>query len=167
MFKQRYPSIRFTAIVCFVLVSAFTAAWAVQTYYASEVIKKGKGGNLKIVNAGKDKIGAKITNGSLDAYLEEQGLNEVEIQVEMTEELVECDDDTYYHLEFTFGPSGAHMDPPLKLILKGKYVETGCNVWLFDENGEAIEGKRSDEGDKIVFYISHFSVYGYDDYDYY
>jgi hypothetical protein len=167
MFKQRNPSIRFTAIVCFVLVSAFTAAWAVQTYYASEVIKKGKGGNLKIVNQGEDKIGAKITNGSLDVYLEEQGLNEVEIQVEMTEELVECSNDTHYHLEFTFGPSGAYMDPPLKLILKGKYVETGCNVWLFDENGEAVEGKRSDESDKIVFEIPHFSVYGYDDYDYY
>ena len=167
MFKQRYPLIRFTAIVCFVLVSAFTAAWAVQTYYASEVIKKGKGGNLKIVNAGKDKIGAKITNGSLDAYLEEQGLNAVEIQVKMTEELVECSDDIHYHLEFTFGPSGAYLDPPLKLTLTGKYVETGCDVWLFDENGEAVEARRSDEGDKIVFEIPHFSVYSYDDYDMY
>ena len=167
MFKKGFTSIRLTAIVSFVLVIAFSVAWAVQTYYASEIVKKGKGGDLKIVNEGKDKIGAKISNGSLDAYLEEQGQDKVEITVDMTEELIECDNGSYYHLEFTFGPNDARFDPPLKLILKGKYVETDCSVWLFDENGEAVEGRRSDESDKIVFEIPHFSVYGYDDYDYY
>ena len=167
MFKKGYTSIRLTAVVCFVLVIAFSAAWAVQTYYASTLIKKGGGGNLKIVQAGRDQIGAKISDGSLDAYLEEQGRNEIGIQVEMTEEWVEHSNGGHYHLEFTFGPSNAYFNPPLKLILKGKYVDTACNVWLFDENGEAVEGKRFDESDRIVFEIPHFSVYGYDDYDYY
>ena len=84
----------------------------------------------------------------------------------MTEELAKCKTGTHYHLNFTFGPSGAYFAPPLQLTIAGKYVKTGCHVWLYDENGEALEGKRYDSSNRITFEIPHFSSYYYDDYDY-
>jgi hypothetical protein len=85
------------------------------------------------------------------------------------EELVESDTGPYYQLDFVFGPSGTYFreNYPFKLTLKGKYIHTGTDVWLYDENGEALEGTRYEEEDKLVFDIPHFSSYSYDNYDEY
>jgi hypothetical protein len=64
-------------------------------------------------------------------------------------------------LILTFAPSGIFFEPNATLKLKGDYVN--ANLWLYDENGEALEGKHhKDKG----FSIYHFSSYYYDDYDY-
>ncbi|MCH8292351.1 hypothetical protein IH992_14750 [Candidatus Poribacteria bacterium] len=94
-------------------------------------------------------------------------LNEVLITCELTEELVSDPNGDYYKLSFEFGPSDAYFDlNPLILKIKGKWVADDTEFWLYDENGEAIEGIRYDEANMIKFEISHFSTYYYDGYDY-
>ena len=99
--------------------------------------------------------------------MEKEGTKEVTIAVKLREDLVKCKDGPTYHLDFYFGPSGAFFEPSLELRIRGKYVETGCHVWLFDANGEEVEGTRNDKGNEIIFEIPHFSSYSYDFYDEY
>ncbi len=155
------------AIFSLVLVFALSAAWAVQTHNASKWIGD-KGGKFDVVKTSKkDKVKVTIKKGALKAYLEEQGRDKAEITFETTEDLVPCGSGTHYHFNFTCGPSGTYFDEnkPLELEIKGKYVETGCHVWLYNEDGEAIEGILKEGKDKIVFKIPHFSRYSYDHYD--
>jgi len=173
MSQKIHTALRFATIGCLLLVLAFTDAGAAQTYHASKVIKKGGGGtiyvapNLLNLLGVLDKVTATIQSRSLDAYMQEKGINSVEITVDMTKELVQrADGSSYYRLEFHFGPSGAYFNPPLELKLMGKYVDQGSEVWLYDENGERLEGTRYNLLDRIVFEIPHFSRYGYDDYSY-
>ena len=166
MFTQLRTTLTKTAILSLVLVFSLSAAWAVQNYRASKQIGK-SGGKFDVVKTSrKDKVKVTIKKGALKAYLEEQGLNKVEITVETTEDFVPCDGGSHYHFIFTCGPNGTYFDKPLELEIKGKYFETGCHVWLFNEDGEALEGVRKNGKDKIVFKIPHFSSYSYEEYDY-
>ena len=164
---RKLTAIKSTAIIALVLAFALSAAWALEIYSNSRVYGVGEGGKIKLVKE-PNKTFVRVPEGSLDGYLAEHNLNEVEITVEMIEELVEREDgSTYYQVMFIFGPSGCYFEEgkELKLTLNGKYAEDP-NVWLYDENGEALEGKRKEEGKKMVFYIPHFSSYSYDEYDY-
>ena len=174
MFKKGCSSIkpdctlvRSLVLVCLVAL-AFSAAWATQTYYASKIAEETKEYKFTVVNENqpKRKIEVQIPKGAIGAYLDEENLEEVEITVKVEEELVSCEEDTHYHLKITFGPSGAFFVPELELTLTGDYVDTGCDVWLFDENGEALPGTSSKSGKKITFFVPHFSEYDFDDYDY-
>ena len=52
-------------------------------------------------------------------------------------------------------------------MVDGRYVSTGVEIWLYDENGEALDGRQEYvSDDQMVFYIPHFSSYSYDHYDY-
>ena len=99
----------------------------------------------------------KITKNALAVYLDEQGEDSVVITVEL-----------YYGwdgtLLFVFGPSGAHFEPELELIIKGGYIED--DMILIGEDGEALEYKVDKKQTKIAFFIFHFSRYSYDHYDY-
>ena len=181
MFQKLYTSIRFTAILGLTLVFALSLTWAkkppkdaesstedtstVDYYEASFIVKKGKSGGVFLVREGKDKIYIAVLNTALDDYMNEQGVDSVEITVSVLMEFVEQPEgDGYYLLDFIFGPSGAHFDPPLKLYLYGKYSDS--DVWLYDETGEALEGQRFSGSGTSYFLIPHFSSYSYDDYDY-
>ena len=168
MFKKFNTPIKAAAILSLILAFALSTAWAVTHYSASIVIDEGGEGEIEIVNDGDDEIEVEIELNALDDYLNDEDIDEVTITVDVTEELVPCGGGTHYHLDFTFGPSGAYFaaGDPLELELEGKYVTTGCHVWLYNEDGEALEGTRDDDDDEIEFKIPHFSSYSYDMYDY-
>ena len=166
MLTQLRTTLTKTAILSLVLVFALSVAWAVQNHSTSKQIGNSGGKFDAVKTSRKDKVKVTIKKGALKAYLEEQGLNEVEITVETTEDFVPCGSGSHYHFIFTCGPNGTYFDTPLELEIKGKYFETGCHVWLFNEDGEALEGVREDGNDKIVFKIPHFSSYSYEQYDY-
>ena len=161
-------AIRYTAIFSFVLVIALCSAWAV-TYYSESKVFNHSGGNLVLVKVqGMDRIKLTVPNGSLDDYLAEQGISDVEITADLEEEWVDTGGGTgYYRLTFTFGPSGAYFTPnELELELKGAYASDDTDVMMYDEIGEALPWTRNGQSDKITFYIPHFSEYSYDYYEY-
>ena len=169
MFTKFDRHMKLTAIIGMVLVFGLSAAWAVQTHSASKVIRYRSGNTLKVIHAGNNQhILAQITAGSLDAYMAENSLNQVTITCELTEEWVDTGGGNgYYKLSFVFGPSGVYFDPdPLILKIKGKWVANNTEFWLYDENGEAIVGKRTENADLIKFEIPHFSCYYYENYCY-
>jgi hypothetical protein len=170
MSNQRFNTIRFTTLGGLLLIFALSAAWAVEYYSASKVYQLGHDGEGFVIKPGADRVRARARANALDDYLTEKGLTEVEITTEMIEEFIEIGDGTsYYALNFIFGPSGTYFaeNKPFKLRIVGKYVNTPCDVWLYDENGEALEGTRRDDADQIIFDIPHFSSYTYDHYDEY
>ena len=155
--KRRCNPILLSTISFLVLALVVGVVWAA-TYYSSGVI--GDDGGIIRIN---EDARIRIHEGALSAYLDEKGLDSVEITVEMTEFFDE--NGNFDGAMFVFGPSGAHFDPPLKLQLRGKYLTD--NLLLFDENGEALEYRVVDKsGDVMVFAIPHFSSYSYDHYDY-
>ena len=185
--KDLYTAMRFTGIVSLVLVLAFgaveaakkekqertastssadsTLASTVSYYEASFIVQKGKSGGVFLVREGKSKIYIAVLNTALDAYMDEQGINSVEITVSVLIEFIEQKDgDGYYLLDFIFGPSGAYFEPPLKLYLYGKY--SNSDVWLYDENGERLEGQYIVSSGNSYYLIPHFSSYVYDHYNY-
>ena len=150
---------------CLILVMAFNLTWAVQSFSVSQIIKKNGIDKLTIVKDGNDWIACAIEGISLDGYMTEQGITEVAVTAEITEEVVtDTDGSQHYVLDFTFGPSGAYFTPPLLLVLSGKYVSPSTQVWLFNEQGEALEGTRHAHADRLEFEIPHFSNYYYDHY---
>ena len=111
MFKKSSTAIKSGAILGLILVVAISVAWATSTYSGSRVYQLGDPGAGFVIKSGKDRVRARVRPNALDDYLTEQGLSEVEITGEMTEELVECEDGTtHYHLNFTFGPSGTYFN---------------------------------------------------------
>ena len=181
--------VKFTAILSLVLAIALTASSAgkksgnasttsdsnaasstdaestVDYHEASFIVEKGKSGGVFLVREGKNKIYIAVLNTALDDYMDEQGVDSVEITVSVLMEFVEEENgDGYYLLDFIFGPSGAYFDPPLKLYLYGKYSDSDCR--LYDETGEELEGQRFFGSGTSYFLIPHFSSYSYDDYDY-
>jgi hypothetical protein len=163
--KLKHP--KYTAILSLVLVFALSIAWATTKHYSSSVVvPKGRALGLTIVPHGRDRINLYSQRGAIDDYMNEQGVNSVEITAELQEVLVDDGNgNSHYELTFTFGPSGAYFNPPIQLDIRGKYVSDATMVELYDENGEAISGTRSNGGSKITFEIPHFSSYYYDDYD--
>ena len=126
--------------------------WAA-SYSSSVVVEKKKGGQIQINEEAK----IRIKNKAFDSYLNEQGIDAVEITVEM-----------YYGWDgsiwFVFGPSGAFFEPEMELEIKGGYVEE--DMVLIGEDGEFLEYRSDKKGTKLNFYIPHFSSYSYDHYDY-
>ncbi len=98
---------------------------------------------------------AKIYEDALKPYFQEQGINSVEIKVEL-----------YYgwdaSLLFVFSPSGAYFNPNLELTIAGGYIAE--NMTLLGEDGEALECTVKKKGNALTFYIPHFSKYSYDHY---
>ncbi len=136
-----------------------------KTYSGSLTVKKGGGHWITLVK-GKDWIEVNAPWGSLDAYMEEQGIDKVTITVDLVEQWVDTSGENgYYKLDFTFGPSGAYFTPgDFELEIGGKYVSS--EVTLLDEYGEALPSTSQGDGKFIFYYIPHFSSYYYDDYDY-
>jgi hypothetical protein len=170
MFQNVYTAMRLAVIACLFLAFALSPAWGLtiiqQNFYSgSTVVKKGAKGGFFLTN-GKDKINIAIEKNSLDAYLDELGINQVTIWCDLKEELVDLGNGiNFYRLTFTFGPSGAYFTPEaLILTLSGKYASEDTKVSLYDENGEAVESNRQGSADTIKFYIPHFSSYYYDGY---
>ena len=170
MFTQFENATRTITILSLVFVLTISVAWAtINTYSGSVIIENGSNQKqaIQIVQQGRDHIKAEIEAGSLDAYMVEENLNEVEVTCELTEELVSDPNGDYYKMSFEFGPSGAYFDlDPLVLKIKGKWVAEDTEFWLYDENGEAVAGIRYDEADMIKFEIDHFSGYYYEGYNY-
>ena len=69
--------------------------------------------------------------------------------------------------DFVFGPSGAYFNPALLVVFEGEWVQSNPDIALYDENGEAMEYRRSKSDTKIKIEVPHFSRYAYDAYDYY
>jgi len=164
--------VRFTAVVVLLLGLCFSDVIAETNkgHYTSSIIvrKKSNKDHTIALLKGKNNITVSIAGRSLDAYMHQEGLGEVEITTEAFEQKITLTDGTsYYQLDFIFGPSSAFFTPDsLILTLKGKYVSNGVSVWLYDENGEAIDGRRKENKDMIQFEIDHFSNYYYDSYEY-
>lgn len=157
---------KLTVAVGLVLVFGLAMAWA-NHYSASKVIKKRGKGQFFIVNNGPNKIQVAIQKGALDSYLQEQGQSTVNITAELDETWIDLDNgDGYYRLDFTFGPSGAYFDPPLELEFQGAYFTEVSDVTLYDEDGEQLPSDPHPGGNKMTYYIPHFSSYSYDHYDY-
>ena len=168
MFRKFHRLIRTTAIFGVVFAVALSFAWAtINTYSASMTIYKTEAGAMGIVNDGPNKITAYTEDEAVDAYLDEYELNQIEITADLTEEWVDTGNGTgYYRLSFTFSPSGLYFSPPLYLKIKGKWVADDTQFWLYDENGEELEGIRHNNGNQIIFEIDHFSCYYYESYCY-
>lgn len=170
MFPKLNSPMKSAAILGMVLAFALSTAWATVNYHSvSTTIKKGKRGGARLVMQGSNVIDIYVYSGALDAYMTEQGITEVEITADLAEELVQrADGSSFYRLEFEFGPSGAYFEPePFFLKLKGDYAADDNEVWLYDENGEAVEGRRTRNRNTVTFEILHFSSYTYDQYDEY
>lgn len=148
--------------------STSTAEPANMNYYSvSMIVKRYNGNGTYIAKAGKDWVWMHTTLGAVDAYMDEQGVDQVEITADMLEEWVQRDDGSgFWRLSFVFGPSGCFFEPPLRLEFSGKYVSDITEVWLYDEIGEALESFNYASGKKIIFEIPHFSRYSYDMYNY-
>ncbi len=174
MLTQFHATLTKTAILSLVLIVAISTAWAVNYSSDSYRFTMGKSGNLDLVSGKskkggqRDKIWCMVKKNALDDYLVEQNLSSVTLTCDLVEEWVECDDGPHYHLSFEFGPSGAFFrsDRPLEVRIEGKYVSTGCHVWLYGEDGEALESTSSSKGNMITFYVPHFSSYYYEEYNY-
>ena len=135
-------TIRFAAIMCLVLVFAFSAVEAakkagssdstvtVTDYQNGSIVIRlnadgiSKAGTLKLNKT----ISIGIGEGSLTAYLQEHNLSAVEIGAEM----FRFSDGTRL---FVFSPSDVYFEQPLEL----KGLETDEGLILLDENGKALE----------------------------
>ncbi|MCH8294323.1 hypothetical protein IH992_24845 [Candidatus Poribacteria bacterium] len=164
-------TIRFAAIMCLVLVFAFSAVEAAKKEKAgssdstvtvtdyqkgSIVIRLNPDGISKAGTLKLDKtISIEIGEGSLTAYLQEHNLSAVEIGAEM----FRFSDGTRL---FVFSPSDVYFEQPLEL----KGLETAEGVIFLDENGKALEYTLSSDssGSKTVKSKSSPSTYYYDEY---
>jgi hypothetical protein len=171
MFQKMSTPMKSTAIFSLVLMLGLSIAWAIEYYSGSVTIPRGKKGNSSISlihDGGQDKVGFVVKKRTLEPYMDEQGVNEVTVTVDATVGWVDDDQGGHYQMNFTFGPSGAFFDPhPAQLKLFGKYHSDNNEVWLYDANGEALDGDRNSKVDHTIFYIDHFSSYTYDNYDEY
>lgn len=125
----------------------------VAAYYSGSQVMDEDGGTITL-NAEAE---IRVKNKALTNYLKGQGLEAVEITVEM-----------FYiwdgSLLFVFGPSGAFFEPELELEIEGGYLIE--DMMLYGKDGEALEYTANKNGTKLRFYIPHFSSYYYDSYDY-
>lgn len=171
MFQKMSPATQLTASLSLMLIIGISLVWASDYYSNSVVVPRGKKGNSSMTvvkNGGKDKVEVLIRKHTLEPYMDEMGVDEVEVTVDAVVDHVTGGAASYYAFDFTFGPAGAYFEPKLlELIFKGQYASERTEVWLYDENGEAVEGIRNDNADHTVFYIPHFSSYTYDNYDEY
>lgn len=170
MFTKFDRHMKLTAIIGMVFVLALSVAWATTNYYSgSVVVQKGTTAD-KVINLiqGSDKIQVKIQAQTLDDYMEEEGITEVTVTADLTKVWIDNGDGTgYYDLTFELGPSSAYFQPnPLILMVKGEYVSSNTQFWLYDETGEAVSGTRNDNADWIKFEIPHLSCYYYESYCY-
>ena len=155
-----------TVIIALILVSGLLTAWAMDHDNTSFVVKRGGKGQFFIVNDGPNQIKATIEKGALDDYLQQQSQSAVKIAAELEQAWVDKGNgDGYYRLDFTFQPSGAYFHPPLELQLSGIYFTQVVDARLYDEDVKPLPSDRHPDGNKITYYIPHFSRYSYDHYD--
>lgn len=155
------------AIVSLFFVFALSTAWATEQYSGSVVIGMGDEGEIQLIDDSDGEVEIDIEEGSIDAYLQEQGIDEVEITVEMFVDIVEYNGNTYHHFTFVFSPSGCYFDAndPLEIEIEGEYVNVGGSCQLYDEDGEEVEYEFDESDLEIEYFIEHFSSYSYDHYD--
>ena len=144
---------------------AYSASEVIEVAYsASEVIKKGDGATIDVVNKGNKIIKIWVDSEALDEYMIEQGINEVNLTVDVIETYVKPKKGKgHYELDFIFGPSGAFFTPDLEVRLEGVYYNS--EVWMYTEAGEALETYKHGSDEKLYFLVPHFSRYSYDHYD--
>jgi len=93
-------AIAYATILSFAFMLVLNSSWAKPkdkgkgkstkvSYSESIEVNKGKGGTLKIVDAGPDKIEAKIKPRALDSYMEMLDLDKVEIGVKLKTSYIE------------------------------------------------------------------------------
>ena len=167
MNRTFFTPIKSAVIFSLVLVLALSVAWGGKNRVRKKTVYKG--GDTTHINIDRDpkggRIRATIIGCSADDYMTEQAISEVQITVETIEEWVD-DGGGNSHRRFTFifGPSGTYFNLPLELTLKGEFVTD--DVWLYGEDGEAIEYQWQGGDNFITFFINHFSSYSYDLYNY-
>ena len=163
---KRTFQLKSITILSLALVFALSVAWATTNYYSGSVVVQKGDTQDKVINLvqGSDKIKVQIQAQTLDDYMEEQGITEVTVTADCTTVWIDNGDGTgYYDMTFEFGPSSAYFQPnPFILMVKGEYVSSNTQFWLYDETGEAVEGTRNDSADMIKFEIPHFSCYSYE-----
>ena len=190
MLRKIHPFTTLMLVAIYLLTSTLTPAWSARktrnsstdnasttdsaainsaasnSYHAGMVVQKTGGNGTFIAKSGKNWVWMHTNLGAVDAYMDEQGVDSVEITADLLEEYVQgADGSGYWRLTFVFGPSGCFFTDPLRLELSGKYVSEGAEVWLFDEYGEALDGFSYAAGKKVIFEIDHFSRYSYDNYE--
>ncbi len=162
MKKQLFQIPKTAAILSLVLVFALSTVWGTTNRYSDSVVmkqgRKSKNATLKLV---RNEVEAKIRKWSVDSYLNEKGINEVEITCKMTEKLVDHGDGTYYQLKFNFGPNDVYFDTPLELTIQGKYIETSHDLVLLDPDGNPLEVNKITGNGEVTYEIDHFSTYQY------
>ena len=153
MFKKIYQPILAVAIAHLLFILSISPTWAA-TYSDSVIIKSNDKFNERkatlVLVEGEIEI--KVSGHAVKSYLEDSNLNEIELKVEMTEELVkngDDDKDEIYHLDFTFSPPGCYFDKALKLTIKGEYKKTGYSASLSESIGGAIGFRQNNSGFKI------------------
>ena len=135
-------------------------------YSTSDIIKMGEGTTIDVINEADAIIKIWVDSGALDVYMEEQGISQVNLTVDVIETLVEsADGSSYYQIEFEFGPSGAFFSPNLEVRLEGVYYNNS-NVWMYDKDGQPLETYDHGSDGKLYFLVPHFSSYSFDEYDY-
>ena len=163
---------KFAATLGLVLAFGLCVAWAAVNYYSeSQMVQEGDGGSFTLINDGNDRIIVTAANGSLDGYMADEQISELDVTVELLEELIEPDDGTsFYELTFVVSPGGADFSTPLQLTLTGEYASPDTAVSFYDEDGEALEFTRQDNVGFISLGLgggyTPNSSYFYDDYDY-
>ncbi len=173
-FTKNNP-IRIIAILSLIFVLAISIAWAHDndgndasqgTYNVSEIIEFGCGTTIDVVDQGNKVVKIWVDSEALDDYMIEQGINEVNLTVEVIETLIQPPDgNSYYQLDFIFGPAGAFFTPEWEVRIEGEdYVS--ASVWMYDEDGEALETYEHNSDEKLYFLVPHFSSYYYEGYDY-
>jgi len=155
-----------TVIIALILVVGLLTAWAVSHDNTSCVVKKGGSGQFFIVNDGSNQIKVTVEKGALDDYLQRQRQSAVKITAQLEQAWVyKGNGDGYYRLDFTFQPSSAYFHPPLELQLSGIYFTQVVDAMLYDEDVKPVASYPHPDGNKITYYIPHFSSYSYDHYD--
>ena len=164
MKKRLNSTLKSTAVLSVILMFALGAAWdgsgnaSAVTYSASEIIQMGNGTSIDVVNEGEKIIIIWVDSGALDDYMEEQGIGEVNLTVDVIETLIQPPDGlSYYDLEFQFGPSDAFFSRDLEVTLEKDYYNS--DVWMYSDDGQPLETYEHGSGDKLYFLVPHFSGY--------
>ncbi len=172
MLTQFRTTLTKTAILSLVLIVTLSATGVLGksdtsqvTYSVSEIIEFGCGTTIDVVYENDKVIKIWVNSKALDDYMIEQGINEVNLTVEVIETYVKPKNSPWhYELDFIFGPSGAFFTRELEVRLEKAFVES--EVWMYDEAGEELETYEHGSNGKLYFLVPHFSSYYYEGYDY-
>ena len=137
--------------------SSRNGASSVKNYQDSVVMRQEYTAGRTLVLVGQP-IRAEIKADSVDAYLVENGLNEVNIVVSLQEQYVASENGDHYRLWFTFEPNGVYFTDPLKLKVGGDYHKRTFEEELLDAMGDPIEATEELFSAKTLFWIDNFNA---------